>query len=176
MQQCIKLCLPLVLLFSSVGAQEIPSIRVVNFAKCIESSQKGKQEQKELEAIKNQMQKTMQDLEEQFSSVTNQLQDKDFLDSLSPEGERELKGKYQQLGEELQRHEGQFYQVMQQAKFKLIQTMKKWVNQAAETLAKKDPSFSMILNEEIVFYIAPGLDITEKIIAEIDKRFDQEKK
>ena len=70
------------------------NIGVVNFGKCIETSKYGQHEQKQFETIKNQMQKAIQDLDEQLNATATKLQDKDFLDSLSPEAEKELKQNY----------------------------------------------------------------------------------
>ena len=151
------------------------NIGVVNFGKCIETSKYGQHEQKQFETIKNQMQKAIQDLDEQLNATATKLQDKDFLDSLSPEAEKELKQKFQNLGEELQRYQAQYYQIMQQANMKLMHTVAELINEASENVAKK-AHLSLVLNKDAAFHYMATLDITDEVIGEMDKKFDKEGK
>lgn len=166
----------LILSFGCVfGAEKGPSIGVVDFAKCIEGSKAGKAEQEGFEAIKVRMHKAIEDLDSQLSETATKLQDKDLLDSLSPEAENELKGKFQALNEEMNRYQGQYYQVMQQANMKLVQTMAEMIARASEVVANNG-KYTMIINREAAFHYAPNLDVTPLVIAQLDKLFDDQSK
>lgn len=169
-------CMAMLAPLAAVTAHEKgANIGIVNFGKCIESSKYGLYEQKQFESIKNQLQKAIQDLDDQLNTTSNKLQDKDFIDSLSPEAEKELKQKFQELGEELNRYQAQYYQIMQQANMKLMHTIADLITEASESVAKK-AHLSLVLNKEAAFYYAPNLDVTDEVIVEMDKKFDKEGK
>ena len=155
-----------------VAAEKGASIGVVDFAKCVKESKAGKAEQNNFDSIKNRMHKAIEDLDAQMTETANKLQDKDLLDSLSPEAENELKVRFQSLNEDMNRYQGQYYQVMQQANMKLIQTMAEMINRASEAVAKKN-KFQLVLNKEAAFHFTSNLDITDQVIGELEKLFDK---
>ncbi len=157
------------------GAEKGLNIGIVNFGKCVEVSKYGQLEQKQFETIRAQMQKSIQDLDTQLNAAATKLQDKDFIDSLSPEAERELKQKFQQLGEELQRCQSQYYQIMQQANMKLMHSVAELINEASGNIAKK-AHLSLVLNKDAAFHYVETLDITDEVISEMDKKFEKEGK
>ena len=157
------------------AVEKLPSIGIVNFATCIQESRFGKQEQDSLESLKNQLQKSIEDIHGQLNDAVTKLQDTDYLDSLNPEAEKELKVKFQTLNEELNRYQGQYYQIMQQANMKLIQSMNDLINQASEQVAKKE-KLSLVINREEAFHFSETLDITKKVVEELDKRYEDQKK
>lgn len=166
------------LVFSSAplkAAEKLPNIGVVNFATCIQESKYGLKEQESLESIKNQLHKSIEDIQGQLNDTVTKLQDSDYLDTLNPEAEKELKAKFQALNEELNRYQAQYYQIMQQANMKLVQVMSDLINEASEKVAKQE-KLSLVINREAAFHFAEALDITKKVIGEMDKRFDQEQK
>jgi len=148
---------------------------IVNFTTCITESKYGQQEQEAFDDVRNKITSIMTDLEGQLTEIATKLQDPEFVDSLSPEAEQEMKSRFQSLNEELGRYQSQYYQVMNQANMKLIQLMSAYVSQASETIAKKQ-KFSVILNKEACFYYEPKQDITAAVIAEMDKSFEKEAK
>jgi outer membrane protein len=147
-------------------------IGIVNFTSCITDSKLGKKEQESLESIKNQMTSLIKDIEEQLTDIAGKFNDPDYLDGLSPEGEQELKAKYQTLREEHERYQGQFYQVMQQANMKLVQTVSSYVNSATDKLAKAK-NLSLVVNKDACFSFRESFDITNEVISEMDKVFDE---
>jgi outer membrane protein len=157
------------------AAEKLPSIGIVNFATCIQESKFGKQEQETLETLKTQLQKSIEDIHIQLNDAVTKLQDTDYLDSLNPEAEKELKVKFQTLNEELNRYQGQYYQIIQQANMRLVQTMNDRINHASEQVAKKD-KISLVINREAAFHFSDTLDITKKVIDELDKRFEDQSK
>ncbi len=148
---------------------------VVNFATCISDSKYGKQEQASFESLKQQMTSVLENAEKQLTDISTKLNDPEFMDGLSPEGEEELKVRFHTLNEEMQRNQNQYYQVLNQANMRIIQGLNFKINQAAEKVAK-DKKLKMIVNKEACFYCADDLDVTPFIITEMDKSFDEEAK
>lgn len=146
-------------------------IGIVNFTSCITESKLGKKEQESLENVKQQMTSLIKDIEDQLNDITAKFNDPDFIDGLSPEGEQELKMKYQTLREEYDRYQNQFYQVMQQANMKLVQTVSSYVNAATDKIAKKN-NLSLVVNKDACFSFRETFDITHEVIAEMDKVFE----
>ena len=155
-----------------MAAEKSSSIGVVDFAKCISESKFVKNEADGFESIRNQMQSAVEDLDKQLNETAAKLQNRDLLDSLSPEAEQELKVKFQALSEEMQRYQQQYYQVMQQANMRLIQAVTSEINDASESVAKKD-KLSLVINKEAAFHYLPNLDITATVINEMDKKFEK---
>lgn len=147
-------------------------IGIVNFTSCITDSKLGKKEQEALENVKNQMASLIKDIEDQLNEITTKFNDSDFVDGLSPEGEQELKTKYQTLREEHDRYQGQFYQVMQQANMKLVQTISSHVNSATDKIAKAK-NLSLVVNKDACFSFKDNFDITNEVVAEMDRVFDE---
>ena len=146
---------------------------VVNLSTCIKLSKYGKQEQEALESVQTQMTTLMGDLEKQINVIANQLNDPEFVDSLSPEAEQEMQARFHSLGEELNRYRAQYYQVMNQTHIKLMQTMSHYVARASTAIAQKE-KIDMVLNQDACFYFPPESDITTSVIKEMDRQFEQE--
>ncbi len=151
------------------------SIGVVNFTSCITDSKAGQKEQASFEALKKQMTTLLEDTEKQLKEISMKFQDTEYLDGLSPEAEEELKIKFRTLNEELNRYQNQYYQVLNQANMKLVQTMSNSINSAAETVAK-EKKLDMVINKEAFFFHNNKLDVTTLVIKEMDRRFDDELK
>ncbi len=159
----------------SFASEKQGKIGVVDFGKCVTTSKFGKVEQENFENVRKEMQKAIEDLDAQLTQTANKLQDKELLDALSPEAEKDLKVKFQALGEELNRYQANYYQILQQANLKLVHTLSEWVGEASDTLSKKE-KLTLVLNKEAVFYYDNTLDITERVVQEMDKKFDKEGK
>ena len=158
---------------SAVSASEenAQKIGVVNFAECLGNSKFGKQEQDNFENLRTQMENLVKDTENQLKEISGKLQDPEHLDSLSPEGEQELKTKFQMLSQEMQKYQYQYQQVMQQAQMKMIQTIQTRVAAAAESV-KKSYNYTDILNKDACFAFTD--DITNLVLEQMDKNFDVE--
>lgn len=160
---------------AAFSAETAPNMGVVNFSTCVSDSKLGKQEQSSFEALKKQMSTLLEDTEKQLSELSAKFNDPEYLDGLSPEAEEELKNKFRVLNEDLNRYQNQYYQVMNQANMRIIQTLSTSINAASEKVAK-DKKLSMIGNKDALFYFTPGLDVTAAVIAEMDKNFEAEAK
>lgn len=153
-------------------ANDTKTVAVVNFSNCMTESKLGKQEQAGFEAIKNQMTSLVQDTEKQLNDIATKFNDAEFMDGLSPEAEEEMKIKFQQLSEEMNRYQNQYYQVLQQANMKVVQTLGANIQEASEKVAK-NKKLSMVINKEACFFFTPTLDVTDAVVAEMDKAFEQ---
>jgi outer membrane protein len=166
----------LILLALSTSAFAAPtSYGVVNFANCITESKLGKQEQGSFEVLKKQMSAHLEETEKQLSDLSTKFNDPDYLDGLSPEAEEELKTKFRTLNDELNRTQNQYYQVLNQANMRIVQSISVQINSASEKVAK-EKKLSMVLNKEACFYYSPELEVTPLVIAEMDKAFEAEMK
>lgn len=150
---------------------EAKKIGVANFAQCVADSKYGRKEQESLENLKNQMQSLVQDTEKNLREVAGKLQDPEHLDGLSPEGEQELRAKFAALQEEMAKYQNQYYQVLNQANMKMVQTMGGRIAAASEKVAK-DHGFSFVINKDACFYF--DADVTSLVLSELDHNYDIE--
>lgn len=163
------------LLLTSAYSAETPSIGVVNFATCVSDSKLGKQEQDSFEVLKKQMATQIEETEKQLNDLSAKFNDPDYLDGLSPEAEEDLKNQFRTLNERMGQYQNQYYQVMNQANMRIIQTLSTAINAASAKVAK-DKKLSMVLNKDACFYYADTLDMTKPVIVEMDKGFSAEQK
>jgi outer membrane protein len=160
------------LLSTACAAESAPSVGVVNFGTCVSDSKLGKQEQSGFEALKKQMTSLLEDTEKQINEIATKFNDPEFLDSLSPEAEEELKNKFRSLNEDLNRYQNQYYQVLNQSNMKIMQTLSNSINTASEKVAK-DKKLALIVNKDACFFTSSTLDVTAVVISEMDKNYDQ---
>lgn len=160
---------------AAFSAEQAPSTGIVNFGSCVSDSKLGKQEQASFESLKKQMASLLEDTEKQLVEITTKLKDPEYIDGLSPEAEESLSNRRDTLNEEYARYQNQYYQVMSQANMRIVQTLSAGINQAAEKVAK-EKKLTMVLNKDACFYYSPDRDITNLIVAEMDKDFNQNAK
>lgn len=160
---------------SAFAAEPAMTFGIVNSMTCFNESKLGKQEQANLEGMKKQMGSLMEDTEKKLSEITTKLNDAEYLDGLSPEGEAELKANYQALSEQMGRYQNQYYQVLNQAHMKIGQTVGASINAASERVAKQK-KLTMVVNKDACFFYNAQLDVSNLIVAEMDKLFDEEAK
>ncbi|NGX46898.1 MAG: hypothetical protein K1000chlam3_00265 [Chlamydiae bacterium] len=149
-----------------------PSVGVVNFTSCMSDSKLGKHEQTSFDALKNQMSSLLEDTEKQTNEIAAKFNDSEYMDGLSPEAEEEMKNKFRTLNEEIGRYQNQYYQVLQQANMKVMQTVGANIQEASEKVAK-DKKLNMVMSKEACFFAAPTLDVTNLVVAEMDRMFEQ---
>ncbi len=157
----------------TVVADEPSLIGVVNFTSCITDSKLGKKEQENMENIRKQLSSLMEDTEKEMREIASKFEDAEYLDSLSPKAEEELKVKFQTLQEDLGRYQNQFYQVLNHANYQMIQKMNGNIAKASEKIAKQK-KLDYVMNKEACFFIRPDLDVTTLVISEMDKTYDLE--
>ena len=77
------------------------------------------------------------------------------------------------LNEELARYQNQYYQVMNQANMRTMQTLAASINTASEKVAK-DKKLTMVVNKDACFYYSPDRDVTTLVISEMDKNYSSQ--
>ncbi|OGN58917.1 MAG: hypothetical protein A3E26_05345 [Chlamydiae bacterium RIFCSPHIGHO2_12_FULL_49_32] len=167
-------CLLGTTLSRTASAQEQKSLGVINFATCISESKLGKQEQASFESMKQQITKSLEDLEKQITEISAKLNDREYLDSLSPQAEEEMKTKFRTLNDDLARNQNQYYQLLNQANLRILQLINTQIIASAENIAK-EKKLSLVMNKEALFFYAPTMDITSDVIVEMDRQFDAKK-
>jgi outer membrane protein len=150
-------------------------VGIVNMENVFMETKLGKQEQASFETMRKQFATLLEDTEKQLRDLNEKLSDKDTLDGLSPEAEAEMKNKFAQLSEEMNRYQQQYGQFLQQGQQRLVQSIFGGITQASEKLAAAK-GYTMILNKQACFYSAPTLDVTTDMIKEMDKNFEEEAK
>ncbi|MFV0339272.1 MAG: OmpH family outer membrane protein [Parachlamydiaceae bacterium] len=161
------------LLFASSSfAAEATKIGTVNFKLCVEESKLGKQEQASFETMKKQMENVVEEKEKVLNDLATKLNDPDQLDLMSPEAETDLKRKFRALSQELSQLQNQYYQTLQQANIKIVQSLSDAVTKASEKVAK-DLKLDLVINDETCFFASPALDISSKVVVEMNRSDDQ---
>lgn len=147
----------------------------VNFKTCIEQSKRGQQERNSLEALKKNMSEMLEKTNKELEEIAGKLQDQDYMDGLSPQAEEELKQKFQVLSQDFGRYQNQYYQLLNQANYKMLQAMHDEVSLAAEKIREKN-KLALILNEDSTFAYSHSLDFTDAVVNEMNVLFDQDNK
>ncbi|QLH35615.1 MAG: OmpH family outer membrane protein [Parachlamydiaceae bacterium] len=150
-------------------------IRYVNFKSCIENSKLGKQEQANFDSLKKQMETMLSEKDKTLSDLAEKLEDPDYLDSLSPEAETEIKRKFRTLSQEMTQQQNQYLQTLQQTNFKVLEKLDHAITEACKILAQKN-GYNSINNDEATFYYDKDLDISQEVVAIMDELFDKEAK
>lgn len=152
---------------------DAPKIGVVNFKECVEKSKHGQQEKVAFESLKNQMMETLEKADKELLQIAEKLEDQDFMDGLSPTAEEELKIKYQQMSQELARCQNQYYQMLNQANYRMLQTLHTFVAEAADKI-REQKGLMAVFNQDSFFAFADHLDITSDIVAAMNDDFEKE--
>jgi len=150
-------------------------IALVNFKTCVEKSKIGQKEQAAFDAMNKQMQSILEEKEKALSDVASKFNDIDYLDSLSPDAEAELKRQFRTLNQEFSTQQSQFYQTLSQTNMLVIQKLTEAVTKAAEEVAKAN-NIDIVLNEESSFFVNKKIDISDLVVEALDKAFDKEAK
>jgi len=150
-------------------------VGVVNFSTCITDSKYGKNEQSQLENIKNQWSSLIEETEKELKAVAAKFEDQEYLEGLSPEAEEELKVKYKALNEDMAKYQNQLYQVLNQANYFFVQKMSSYIAKASEQVAQKK-NLQYVLNKDACFYNLPDMDVTKTVISKMDENFEKDLK
>lgn len=174
MKKCIiiLICASFSLLGSKCFASDL-GVGFVNFKSCVEKSKSGQKEKTALESMRSQMTQTLEKTDKELEEIAKKLEDQDYMDSLSPTAEEELKAKFQNLSQDFARYQNQYYQLLNQANYKMLQLLHDEVSSASENV-RVSKNLSLILNEDSIFAHVSVLDFTDEVIKEMDKHFETE--
>lgn len=145
----------------------------VNIRTCVDKTKLGKKERNAFEQLKEQLGKNLEKTQKEIQDLGKKLEDQDFLDSLSPAAETELNQKLNTMSQEFARYQNQYYQLLQQANYKMLQEMQREVARASEKVRDR-MKLSFILNEESAFAFSPSDNVTDAVMQEMDRQFELE--
>lgn len=148
-------------------------IAVVNFKTCVEKSKLGQKEQNAFDALKKQMESILLEKEKSLGEVAAKFNDMDYLDSLSPEAETELKRQYRTQTQEFTQQQNQFYQSLSQTNMMIVQKLTESVSKITKEVSKNE-KIDLVITEDSTFYYIPAIDISDKVIASMDEAFAKE--
>lgn len=150
-------------------------IALVSFKTCVEKSKLGQKEQAAFEAMKKQMETILEGKEKALTEVASKFNDIDYLDSLSPDAEAELKRQFRTLNQEFTQQQSQFYQTLSQTNVLVIQKLTEAVTKASEKVAKAN-NIDVVLNEDSTFYATNTIDVSQLVVNVLDEMFEKESK
>ena len=160
-------CMALVMV-SCAGAEQNdpPKIGTVSFKTVLEKSKVGIKEQARFDSVRKQMEQTLEKKEKELNELAPKFTD-EYLDSLTPEAETELKEKFKTLSQDLSQKQNEFYQTLQQEQMQVMQKILSMVSSASAALAK-EKGYTLILNDEVCLYKTEQLDVSAEIIKKLD--------
>lgn len=148
-------------------------IAILNPKTCYDESKLGKQEQANLESLKKQMEVILEEKEKTLNDMASKLNDNDYLDSLSPEAETELKRKFRALGQELSQLQQQYMQALQSANYQVLGMFNQAMAEASKKIAEQQ-KIDVILSEETSFFYSKALDVSKSVVVVMDENFEKE--
>ncbi|MBN1915171.1 MAG: OmpH family outer membrane protein [Parachlamydiales bacterium] len=147
---------------------------IVDFIACIQNSKYGQYENEQLESIHGQWASLIEETDKEIKTMQDKLQDQEYLDGLSADGEKELKMKMQNLVNDKIKYQNQLYQILQHAQYFIIQQISEQITKAAEQLASQK-KFDILVRKDHTLYHKPHLEITESVITIMDQNFANDK-
>jgi Skp family chaperone for outer membrane proteins len=166
------------MLISTTNMQAAPNLQdqtigVVSFEQCMEKSKYGISKQNSYEAMRRQMMEILEKNNQELESTEAKVGDSDYLDGLTPKAVEQLKLKLQNLYQERGKFEQQFYQAISQGHNQLWNSMLRIISKGSEKVAKQN-NIDIVFNEINAFYYASSLNITDDVIEEMDKMYEEE--
>ncbi len=174
MKKLLLLCGFGIALFICKAQAEELKIGFVNVKTCIEKSKHGADEKTTFEGMKKQMTDSLEKSDKELAELAKKLEDQDYIDSLSPAAEQELRARFENLGQEFVRYQNQYYQLLQQANYRMLNTLHESISKASEDVRAKH-KLSFILNQDSMFAVASSYDMTEEVIKAMDAKYEKEK-
>lgn len=147
---------------------------IVDFISCVQNSKYGQHENEQLENIHGQWAALIETTDKELKGLQEKLQDQEYLDGLSPEGEKELKAKMQALVNDKIKYQNQLYQILQHAQYFIIQRISEQISKAGEKLSTQK-KFDMLVRKDHILYHKPNLEITDEVITIMDQNFANDK-
>ena len=162
----IKLVLVALLSVFSMAAVAADKIAVVNVQDAIKKSEGAKSWIKKFESEHATEQADIRVLESEIKAMQERYKKDEAI--LSDEEKRKANKAMQEKYEELQFRGKQLQKEYKEGQQELLKSMLPKVNKALNELMEKD-GYSMILHREAVLTLSPKLDITEKVIEQMNQ-------
>lgn len=152
--------------FSSLAAEI--HIGIADFRECVQESKIGQHEQKQFEEMRGKLEDMLEEKEKRLAEISDKFQDPDYVDSLTPSAEQEVKAEYGRLSQEMAQLQNQYMQVLNQANAKIVQKLAGIIANASEKVAENE-GLDLVLNQDGTFYFKDSLNVTKLVIKEMDR-------
>ncbi len=150
-------------------------IGVVDVRRVLDESKFGKEEQRALESLGEELQGSLAKTQRELEDLVRRSQDPEYLESLSAKAEEELQMAGQSLSQNYMAQTNQFKKIMGEAEMHLLEELNLQVSRAAQIVARAE-GLAMCLRQEACPYFLEQLNITDAIIDEMDKAYSQKPK
>jgi outer membrane protein len=162
----VMLAVTLLCLQLGASAAEPIKIGVLDFQRCIQESNEGKRLAEALKNKQAEMQKDVEKKQQELVEMQKELEKQSLMLSMDAKTEREKgfekkKRDFQYLMQDLNE---EMKKLESDAKVSILTTL----SGVVETIAKQQ-KFDLITERANILYFSPGLDISDQVIAELNK-------
>ena len=163
-------CFFSLLWLNSVNAADVAKIGVANLQRILETSNQGKSAQEEIKKQKDQMEQELKQKGGEIEELRKQLERESMVMSKEKreEKEREVRIKLNDFKSLQKRYRTQ----LQNLEKKLVNALLKEVSALVEEIGKKE-GYLLIINNAGVMYSPNSINITDKVIKELNARFEK---
>lgn len=153
---------------NSANAADVAKIGVANLQRILETSNQGKSAQEEIKKQKDQMELELKQKGGEIEELRKQLERESMVMSKEKreEKEREIRIKLNDFKSLQKRYRSQ----LQSLEKKLVNGLLKEVSALVEEIGKKE-GYLLIINNAGVMYSPNSINITDKVIKELNARF-----
>ncbi|MGD9134023.1 MAG: OmpH family outer membrane protein [Desulfobacterales bacterium] len=163
----VIVCFSILFWLNSVDAADVAKIGIANLQKILETSNPGKSAQEEIKKQKDQMEQELKQKGGEIEEVRKQLERESMVMSKEKreEKEREIRIKLNDFKSLQKRYRTE----LQRLEKKLVNALLKDVSTLVEEIGKKE-GYLLIINNAGVMYSPGSIDITDKLIKELNAR------
>lgn len=165
----------LALIFSLTSfAQAEVKIAVVDLFKVLNESEEGKRSIGELQKMVESRQKSLEEKQKKIQSLREEYEKKKSV--LNEEARKSKEEEIERLGRELQRTAADYQVELQKKQNEMTQNMLKEIRQIINEFAQKE-GYSLVIEraEQLLIYVTPTIDITDKIITLFNQKVQAQK-
>lgn len=163
----------LLLIFSSHANAEL-KIGVVDLFKVLNESEEGKKAIGELQKMFESRQKSLEEKQKKLQGLREEYEKKRAV--LSEDARKSKEEEIERLGRDIQRTAADYQVELQKKQNEITQSMLKEIRQIINEFANKE-KYNLIFekNEQIIIFINPEMEITDKIIALFNQKSSSQK-
>lgn len=168
----------LILFLSVFGLSDFVSaelkIGVVDLFKVLNESEEGKRAISELQKMVDSRQKSLEEKQRKIQSLREDYEKKRSI--LSEEARKSREEEIEKLSRELQRTAADYQVEVQKRQNEITQSMLREIRQIINEFAQKE-GYSLVIEraEQLLIYITPSIDITDKIISLFNQKTSVQK-
>lgn len=165
--------LALIFTLTSFAQAEV-KIGVVDLFKVLNESEEGKRSIGELQKMVESRQKSLEEKQKKIQSLREEYEKKKSV--LNEEARKSKEEEIERLGRELQRTAADYQVELQKKQNEMTQNMLKEIRQIINEFAQKE-GYSLVIEraEQLLIYVTPTIDITDKIITLFNQKVQAQK-